>query len=78
MTLQTWEMLSYIVTVFGLPLAIFSFHQPQRKSARYFSDRKFLQDYYHLRIIQKGSPRTGNSVSVTQPRAVLGRFCVEL
>lgn len=31
MTLQTWELLSYIVTVFGLPLAIFSFIMEQRK-----------------------------------------------
>lgn len=31
MNLQTWELLSYIVTVFGLPLAIFSFIWQQRK-----------------------------------------------
>lgn len=31
MTLQTWELLSYIVTVFGLPLAIASFMLEQRK-----------------------------------------------
>src|SRR5688500_18636293 len=31
MNLQTWERLSYIVTVFGLPLAIFSFIMEQRK-----------------------------------------------
>lgn len=31
MSLQTWELLSYIVTVFGLPLAIFSFMLEQRK-----------------------------------------------
>jgi len=31
MTLETWELLSYIVTVFGLPLAIFSFLLEQRK-----------------------------------------------
>jgi hypothetical protein len=31
MTLETWELLSYIVTVFGLPLAIFSFIMEQRK-----------------------------------------------
>lgn len=31
MNLQTWELLSYIVTVFGLPLAIFSFIMEQRK-----------------------------------------------
>ncbi len=29
--LQTWERLSYIVTVFGLPLAIFAFVWQQRK-----------------------------------------------
>ena len=31
MQLETWELLSYIVTVFGLPLAIFSFILEQRK-----------------------------------------------
>lgn len=31
MKLETWELLSYIVTVFGLPLAIFSFIWQQRK-----------------------------------------------
>jgi hypothetical protein len=31
MTLENWEMLSYIVTVFGLPLAIFAFLHEQRK-----------------------------------------------
>jgi hypothetical protein len=31
MQLQTWELLSYIVTVFGLPLAIASFMFEQRK-----------------------------------------------
>lgn len=31
MNLQTWELLSYVVTVFGLPLAIFSFIMEQRK-----------------------------------------------
>ncbi|HEY8354858.1 MAG TPA: hypothetical protein VIK69_07575 [Methylophilaceae bacterium] len=31
MSLQTWELLSYIVTVFGLPLAIYSFIVEQRK-----------------------------------------------
>lgn len=31
MDLQTWELLSYIVTVFGLPLAIYSFIREQRK-----------------------------------------------
>lgn len=31
MNLETWELLSYIVTVFGLPLAIFSFVMEQRK-----------------------------------------------
>ena len=31
MTLETWELLSYIVTVFGLPLAIVSFMLEQRK-----------------------------------------------
>lgn len=31
MSLETWELLSYIVTVFGLPLAIFSFLHEQRK-----------------------------------------------
>lgn len=31
MSLETWELLSYIVTVFGLPLAIFSFIMEQRK-----------------------------------------------
>lgn len=31
MKLETWELLSYIVTVFGLPLAIFSFLLEQRK-----------------------------------------------
>ena len=31
MGLETWELLSYIVTVFGLPLAIFSFLHEQRK-----------------------------------------------
>lgn len=31
MTLETWELLSYIVTVFGLPLAIVSFMFEQRK-----------------------------------------------
>lgn len=31
MTLETWELLSYIVTVFGLPLAILSFLHEQRK-----------------------------------------------
>jgi len=31
MTLETWELLSYIVTVFGLPLAIASFMLEQRK-----------------------------------------------
>lgn len=31
MTLEHWELLSYIVTVFGLPLAIFSFLHEQRK-----------------------------------------------
>ena len=31
MTLETWEMLSYIVTVFGLPLAILAFLLEQRK-----------------------------------------------
>lgn len=31
MNLQTWELLSYIVTVFGLPLAIFAFIMEQRK-----------------------------------------------
>ena len=31
MTLEHWEMLSYVVTVFGLPLAIFSFLHEQRK-----------------------------------------------
>ena len=31
MALADWELLSYIVTVFGLPLAIFSFLHEQRK-----------------------------------------------
>jgi len=31
MTVQTWEMLSYVVTVVGLPLAIFVFLFEQRK-----------------------------------------------
>lgn len=31
MNLATWELLSYIVTVFGLPLAIFAFVAEQRK-----------------------------------------------
>jgi len=31
MTLETWELLSYIVTVFGLPLAIAFFLHEQRK-----------------------------------------------
>lgn len=31
MKLETWELLSYIVTVFGLPLAIFTFIWQQRK-----------------------------------------------
>lgn len=31
MNLETWELLSYIVTVFGLPLAILSFVFEQRK-----------------------------------------------
>lgn len=31
MSLQTWELLSYIVTVFGLPLAIAAFMLEQRK-----------------------------------------------
>src|SRR5690606_14431259 len=31
MNLETWELLSYIVTVFGLPLAIYSFIVEQRK-----------------------------------------------
>lgn len=31
MTLEHWELLSYVVTVFGLPLAIFSFLWEQRK-----------------------------------------------
>ncbi len=31
MSLETWELLSYVVTVFGLPLAIFSFLHEQRK-----------------------------------------------
>jgi hypothetical protein len=31
MKLETWELLSYIVTVFGLPLAILSFMLEQRK-----------------------------------------------
>jgi hypothetical protein len=31
MNLETWELLSYIVTVFGLPLAIYAFIVEQRK-----------------------------------------------
>jgi hypothetical protein len=31
MNLQTWELLSYVVTVFGLPMAIFAFIMEQRK-----------------------------------------------
>lgn len=31
MTMAHWEMLSYVVTVFGLPLAIYSFLHEQRK-----------------------------------------------
>ncbi len=31
MTIENWELLSYVVTVFGLPLAIFSFLHEQRK-----------------------------------------------
>lgn len=31
MTLETWELLSYVVTVFGLPLAILTFLYQQRK-----------------------------------------------
>ncbi len=31
MQLETWELLSYIVTVFGLPLAIFAYLLEQRK-----------------------------------------------
>lgn len=31
MTLETWELLSYIVTVFGLPLAIYAYFVEQRK-----------------------------------------------
>src|SRR5665647_3462649 len=31
MNLETWELLSYIVTVFGLPLAIIAFMFEQRK-----------------------------------------------
>ncbi|MDP2246898.1 MAG: hypothetical protein Q8J65_02110 [Nitrosomonadales bacterium] len=31
MSLETWELLSYIVTVFGLPMAIFAFIMEQRK-----------------------------------------------
>jgi hypothetical protein len=30
-TIEFWELLSYIVTVFGLPLAIYTFMQEQRK-----------------------------------------------
>src|SRR5688572_29237875 len=31
MRLETWEMLSYVVTVFGLPMAIFIFIYEQRR-----------------------------------------------
>jgi hypothetical protein len=31
MNLETWELLSYIVTVFGLPMAIYAFIMEQRK-----------------------------------------------
>ena len=29
--LEVWELLSYVVTVIGLPLALFTFWQEQRK-----------------------------------------------
>jgi hypothetical protein len=42
MSLETWELLSYVVTVFGLPLAIFIFIYEKRK-AREKEDEEVYQ-----------------------------------
>lgn len=55
--LQTWELLSYIVTVFGLPLAIFSFIWQQRKERENEEEAVYqlLSDAYtdFLKLVMK-------------------------
>src|SRR5688572_16224420 len=48
MTIQTWELLSYVVTVIGLPLAIFVFLYEQRKERENEEEEVFqlLSDNY--------------------------------
>lgn len=49
MTLETWELLSYIVTVIGLPLAILVFLFEQRKERENEDEEVYelLSDNYH-------------------------------
>ncbi|HEY0719833.1 MAG TPA: hypothetical protein VGE50_01130 [Gammaproteobacteria bacterium] len=55
MSLQTWELLSYMVTVIGLPLAIFVFLYEQRKERENEEEEVYqlLSDNYHdfLKIV---------------------------
>lgn len=55
MTLETWELLSYVVTVVGLPLAIFVFIYEQRKERANEEDEVYqlLSDNYQdfLRVV---------------------------
>lgn len=55
MALETWELLSYVVTVIGLPLAIVVFVYEQRKERQNESDAVFesLSDNYQefLRVV---------------------------
>jgi hypothetical protein len=48
MTLETWEMLSYVVTVVGLPVAIFAFLFEKRKERQAAEDEvhQLLSDNY--------------------------------
>lgn len=49
MSLETWELMSYVVTVIGLPLAIYTFWQEQRKERENEDEETYqlLSDAYN-------------------------------
>lgn len=70
--LEHWELLSYVVTVFGLPLAIYSFVWQQRKERENEEEEvyQFLSDAYtdFLKLVMQNPDlklRTQSKVSQT-------------
>ena len=69
MTIQTWELLSYVVTVVGLPLAIFVFLYEQRRERENEEEAVYqlLSDNYQDFLkVALGNPDLGD------PRLDLG------